>query len=371
MAAKDSRPWIKVSVDMWRHPKIADLTAAQFRTLIAMWSIAMEYQTDGVLDIRFLRSQGLQQRSFQAIADAGLAEFSDDGSTIVMHDYLDHQSSSEQIAVRTNQRRSAGRRGGQAKARKTRPGAQGGAQGGPHPRAQGGAQVNGQPRAEVNEETAGHAIDGPSESLDNAGGERCSKTLANKEREEERDKQYPPNPSPLRSVTRETQQSAHTFSDGTPIPNEPDDPYANHVEIIPAEIHVPAVIEPDRRRFRRPSNAINRARELNSTAVDATALEVANQFADYVDGTIDRKTRTEIAQAIEPLLADGVDPNQIAEGIKAWYRSDSWAPSQIRRFVGKAARLPEEKLTKASRRAAENAPLADQLIAELNLKETP
>ena len=95
--ARDSRPWIRVSVDMWRHPKITQLTAAQFRTLIALWSLAMEYRTDGTVDVKFARSQGLTMGSLRAIADTGLGWFDDTETTFHLHDYLDHQSSAAQL----------------------------------------------------------------------------------------------------------------------------------------------------------------------------------------------------------------------------------------------------------------------------------
>lgn len=116
----------------------------------------------------------------------------------------------------------------------------------------------------------------------------------------------------------------------------------------------------------RESAGVRRARELNELAVSAEAAEIARGYASWAGGGIDTKTQADIAREVDPLLADGIDPRQIADGIKAWQRSDSWSPSQLRRFVAKAARTPEEPTTtKATRKAEATMNVAEQIIAEL------
>ncbi|WP_159067402.1 hypothetical protein [Gordonia iterans] len=116
----------------------------------------------------------------------------------------------------------------------------------------------------------------------------------------------------------------------------------------------------------RESRSVARMRELNATAVSGAAVEVARGYAAWAGGGIDTKTQHDVAREVEPLLADGIDPRQIAEGIKAWQRSDSWSPSQIRRFVAKAARTPDDPVTtKATKKAEATMTAAEQIIAEL------
>ncbi|MGO3325340.1 hypothetical protein [Gordonia sp. (in: high G+C Gram-positive bacteria)] len=115
------------------------------------------------------------------------------------------------------------------------------------------------------------------------------------------------------------------------------------------------------------SKAVTRMHELNSTAVGAAAIEVAKHYTAWAGGGIDSRTRHEIAREVDPLLADGIDPRQIAEGIKAWHASDSWSPTQLRRFVAKAARpaQPDAKPTKATLRAVDTMTAAEQIIAAM------
>lgn len=114
------------------------------------------------------------------------------------------------------------------------------------------------------------------------------------------------------------------------------------------------------------TKAVTRMHELNSTAVGAAAIEVAKHYTAWAGGGIDSRTRHEIAREVDPLLADGIDPRQIADGIKAWHSSDSWSPTQLRRFVAKAARPQSDtKPTKATLRAVDTMTAAEQIIAEM------
>lgn len=378
--SRDSRPWIKVSVDMWRHPKIRQLTAAQFRTLIALWSMSMEYQTDGVLDVKFARAQGLRPACLTALAEAGLMDLSDDGQTLRLHDYLEHQMSADKIAARTNQRRSAGRRGGIAKAANAAehqpiPDVSPATSSGPTQRRVEpllsdeykpySATSKALTQRRRNHEMAGQQVDGFSEPLRHTRGRARA---AEEEREEEH--HIPPNAAASLNASRDTEAAATRFADGTligePPPPDPGEPH-HRGEIV----HAPAVIDaPPRAPARAEPAGIRRARELNQTACSAHAIEVARGYSTWAGGGIDTRTQTEIAHAVDPLLADGIDPHQIAAGIKTWHASDSWSPTQIRRFVAKAARTADQPLTKATRKAADTLTAAEAIIADLR-KDQP
>ena len=129
-------------------------------------------------------------------------------------------------------------------------------------------------------------------------------------------------------------------------------------------------LPPDRYRGqsqRGESKAVARMHALNATAVSGAALAVADGYREWTGRGVDSKTRDEIAREVDPLLADGIDPAQIAAGIKAWHASDSWSPTQLRRFVVKAARPthPDATPTKATLRAVDTMTAAEQIIAEM------
>lgn len=326
LMARDSRPWIKVSVDMWRHPKIGQLTAAQFKTLIALWSLAMEYQTDGVLDVKFVRSQGLRSASLKAIADTGLMSFSDDGQTLTLHDYLDHQMSAEQLAARTNQRRSAGRRGGLAKAAKAHPdGMQEallGAEYKPYSARNSAPTRRGvgpQVEALQNGETAGHAESDCTGTLQHTRGHARA---AEGEREEEN---LPPNAAAYRPSTRETeqQQPATHWADDVPIPPEPPADPTPSLALVHDADAAPAVI--DAHRPPPPGKPSDAALALVRSIVPrAVGRQIIEQLAREVDklGRDRDVNRTDIAAALtewtkRPGAGPRLLPNLVADAARA------------------------------------------------------
>lgn len=103
---------------------------------------------------------------------------------------------------------------------------------------------------------------------------------------------------------------------------------------------------------------------INQSGVSPAASEVARGYAGWADNGIDTMTQIEIAKEVDPLLADGIDPRQIAAGIKAWHSSDSWSPTQLRRFVAKAAR-PATQPIKATLKSVDTMTAAEQIIAAM------
>ena len=108
--------------------------------------------------------------------------------------------------------------------------------------------------------------------------------------------------------------------------------------------------------------------ELNATARSAVADKFAGEFNRWAGGGIPQQTLIEIAQEADRLIADGLDAHQIADGVKAWHRSDRLYASQIPHFVAKAARPaePDTKTTKATLRAVDTLATAEALIAEFH-----
>ncbi len=107
------------------------------------------------------------------------------------------------------------------------------------------------------------------------------------------------------------------------------------------------------------TRAEKRIATLNATSRSAEAQAFAEQFADWAGG-IPAQSIIEIAHEIDPILGDGLDPTQIADGLKAWHSSDSWSATQIPGFVRKAAK-PRTVTTKPTSKAQ----AADAVIEQL------
>lgn len=69
----------------------------------------------------------------------------------------------------------------------------------------------------------------------------------------------------------------------------------------------------------------------------ALAIEITQQYADIININLDVKTRLEIQGIVDSCLQAGQQPAHIAAGMKAWGDSDSWSPTQIPKFITKAA----------------------------------
>ncbi|QDM56416.1 replication initiation protein [Gordonia phage Sidious] len=116
----------------------------------------------------------------------------------------------------------------------------------------------------------------------------------------------------------------------------------------------------------RGTRASRRIADLNATSRSADADRFAAEFNRWAGGGIPVQARIEIAQEVDQLIADGISPHQIAEGVKAWHASDRLYASQIPAFVTKAARSaePQPKATKATLRAVDTLAATEALIAE-------
>ncbi|UYL87916.1 RepA-like replication initiator [Gordonia phage Malisha] len=118
--------------------------------------------------------------------------------------------------------------------------------------------------------------------------------------------------------------------------------------------------------LRSETRASKRIATLNATSRSAEADRFAAEFNRWAGGGIPSQMRIEIAQEVDQLIVDGIQPHQIAEGVKAWHGSDRVYASQIPHFVAKAARTaePQQKPTKATLRAVDTLAATEALIAE-------
>ena len=97
-----------------------------------------------------------------------------------------------------------------------------------------------------------------------------------------------------------------------------------------------------------------------------TARDIVRQYSDSLDTPIDAKTLREIAEVIDIGLQAGQSPQAIAAGIELWAKSDSFSPSQISKYITKAAatRRPNG-VGKPTLKAVQMGQLAEEIIAEL------
>jgi hypothetical protein len=99
MAKRDDRTFIFVHDGMPEHWKVEDLSDSAFRLLVTLWCWCSRQRTDGLVPVRkWLRSGSESDRS--ELVDNGLFELRSDGSAVV-HDYLEHQRSRDDIRKRS------------------------------------------------------------------------------------------------------------------------------------------------------------------------------------------------------------------------------------------------------------------------------
>lgn len=151
---KDPRKWVKISLDLPRHPKMMQISVPARWLFIEMLCYCSEYMTDGVVPevvakrlatntasdtLSMLQStmlsKELSTKANKALSDllsVGLAELAEhllnklksngdpatlsyENGAFLIHDYLDHQASRKDIIARQERLREAGRRGGLAR----------------------------------------------------------------------------------------------------------------------------------------------------------------------------------------------------------------------------------------------------------------
>ncbi|MET9329502.1 hypothetical protein [Tsukamurella sp. NPDC003166] len=140
--AKDSRPYLKLSLDFVNHPKVLKLAPGVRWVLLELWTHCATYRTDGIIDASAAhRIANARQRA--ALIEAGFmrrienpagfparAENVQDDviqheictqNAYEMHDYLAHQMSRAEQEEKARISRSNGRKGGRPKGSKKNP----------------------------------------------------------------------------------------------------------------------------------------------------------------------------------------------------------------------------------------------------------
>ena len=130
--SSDRRVWARLTVDFADSPKVAGLSDAAFRTLVEMILWSRKMMTDGVIPASVARRRwgAKTQTETHSVTESGahhvtdpvtelctnhptspsLVRMSDGGYMI--HDFLDHQESAEEVNARLARNTANGRRGG-------------------------------------------------------------------------------------------------------------------------------------------------------------------------------------------------------------------------------------------------------------------
>lgn len=91
--ARDTRPYITVANELFRHPKFRRMTTDARLAVLELWAHCNEFMTDGLVD-SFTFSDYTKAVQEEVIT-AGWVHVNDAG--FEMHDYLKHQKSKEEI----------------------------------------------------------------------------------------------------------------------------------------------------------------------------------------------------------------------------------------------------------------------------------
>ena len=107
--AKDTRPYITVTNELFRHPKWLRLSDKARLYLLELWGHCNEFRTDGMVEDFILDAKGPKIR--QELVKVGWVEITHDPDVFYMHDYLQHQPSKDEIEDRIADKKTAGRLG--------------------------------------------------------------------------------------------------------------------------------------------------------------------------------------------------------------------------------------------------------------------
>lgn len=96
--------WLKLSVDLPDHPKVADLSDRAFRALIASWCYAARFETvDGHVPDAPSKRLGLTPAVARELEEAGLMHRNGTGWHV--HDWHDHQVDADEMREKRERRR--------------------------------------------------------------------------------------------------------------------------------------------------------------------------------------------------------------------------------------------------------------------------
>ena len=102
-------------------------------------------------------------------------------------------------------------------------------------------------------------------------------------------------------------------------------------------------------------------------APSVNARQIAHAYNASLNVPLAAKVLGEVSTVIDECLRSDIPPRAIAAGIEEWTRSDSWSPSQIPKFVHKAAnrRRPTNGVGKPTEAALSYQDAAEALLAQM------
>lgn len=119
MKAHDSRFWARFTLDFADSPKIACLSDSAFRTLVEMILYSQRLLTDGVIRADVARKRWPSESLSELLSnDSANPSLHEENGNLIIHDFLDHQESREEIESRKRRNQANGRRGGIAKSKR-------------------------------------------------------------------------------------------------------------------------------------------------------------------------------------------------------------------------------------------------------------
>lgn len=81
--------WFRFDCDAVRHPKVVELTDAEFRVWVEAIAYAAEHGTDGAIPAGWFRRMRVSDDAVETLVRVGLLERNSD--SYALHDYLEHQ----------------------------------------------------------------------------------------------------------------------------------------------------------------------------------------------------------------------------------------------------------------------------------------
>ena len=109
--SRDTRPYIAVTNELFRHPKFRRLTFEARVSLLELWAHCNEFMTDGDVDSWVFEEYPAKVQ--EQLVKIGWVHSK--GDDYEMHDYLKHQKSKAQILEHKGKKSSAGALGNHTK----------------------------------------------------------------------------------------------------------------------------------------------------------------------------------------------------------------------------------------------------------------
>lgn len=109
--ARDTRPYITVANELFRHPKFRRMPIEARLAVLELWAHCNEFMTDGLVDSYTFEAQTAKVQ--EHVLAAGWAYPVDDAYE--MHDYLKHQKSREEILAHKEKKAVTGAFGGHSR----------------------------------------------------------------------------------------------------------------------------------------------------------------------------------------------------------------------------------------------------------------